>query len=105
MGCVYLLHFARPYKHAQHYIGWAENLDKRIAHHRAGTGARLMQILKEQGIDFVVAKIWEDKDKNFERSLKNQNGAKRFCPCCKELLQLYKYESQFSKEWDLSYHA
>lgn len=88
MGCVYLLHFDKPYKHAMHYIGWAENLDKRIAHHRNGTGARLMQVLKAAGIGFSIAHVWPDQDKTFERKLKNRGSAKRFCPCCKILNKL-----------------
>ena len=42
-GVVYLLHFARPLKHSQHYIGWAKTgktLARRLAHHASGTGAR-----------------------------------------------------------------
>jgi site-specific DNA-cytosine methylase len=33
IGTVYLLHFDRPYKHARHYLGWAESLDARLAVH------------------------------------------------------------------------
>ena len=29
-GTVYLLHFAVPYKHAAHYLGWTSNLPARI---------------------------------------------------------------------------
>lgn len=63
-GTVYLLHFDRPYKHARHYLGWAKDLDARLEHHRAGTGARLLAVLKEHGIGFVLA------------------GASRCCPVC-----------------------
>jgi hypothetical protein len=34
-GTVYLLHFDRPYRHARHYLGWAEDLDNRLAEHAA----------------------------------------------------------------------
>ncbi len=32
-GTVYLIHFNRAYKHARHYMGFSENLDKRITDH------------------------------------------------------------------------
>lgn len=41
MAC-YLLHFSQPIspKHTtRHYLGWAENLDARIDHHRKGTSS------------------------------------------------------------------
>jgi len=40
-GTVSLLHFARPYRHARHYLGYAEHLEQRLARHRAGSGVRL----------------------------------------------------------------
>lgn len=82
---VYLLHFHRPYKHARHYIGHvssAANLARRLKHHRNGSGARLMQVISEAGIDFTVARTWPDGDRNFERRLKNQKKPSHFCPMC-----------------------
>jgi predicted GIY-YIG superfamily endonuclease len=81
-GTVYLLHFATPYKHAAHYTGWAADLATRLASHRAGTGARLMAVIKEAGIDWELARTWENVDRNYERALKNQGGASRMCPLC-----------------------
>lgn len=81
-GTVYLIHFDRPYRHARHYLGWAANLDARISHHRAGTGARLMAVIAAAGIGFVVARTWEG-DRTFERKLKNRKESPRLCPICK----------------------
>ena len=82
---VYLLHFNQPIapgRHtAQHYIGYADDLDRRIAQHRAGTGARLCEVAKERGISFVVARTW-DGDRKLERQLKNQKQGPRLCPIC-----------------------
>lgn len=83
---VYLLHFTHPYKHARHYIGFAETpatFERRIAHHKAGTGARLPKVVADTGGTFEVAEVWPDGDRNFERLLKNRHGAGRFCPICK----------------------
>lgn len=32
-GTVYLLHFERPVRHAQHYLGFTENLERRLSEH------------------------------------------------------------------------
>ncbi|HEY4690009.1 MAG TPA: GIY-YIG nuclease family protein [Anaerolineae bacterium] len=78
---VYLLHFSRPYKHARHYMGSASNLEARLQHHRAGSGARLIQVILEAGLDFVVSRTWPG-DKQAERRLKNQKNSPRLCPIC-----------------------
>ena len=83
VGTVYLLHFDRPYKHAGHYIGFTTDLNARIEHHRNGTGARLMEVIKAAGIGFTVARTWDNVTREVERRLKNQGGACRNCPTCK----------------------
>ena len=58
--CVYLLHFQRPistHHTCQHYLGFALDLDARLAEHLSGRGARLTQVALERHIDFVVARI------------------------------------------------
>lgn len=85
---VYLLHFNRPISPnhtTQHYVGYADNLEARIEHHRRGTsGVRLLQVAREREIDFVVARVWEDGDKALERRLKNNKCMPRYCPICRE---------------------
>lgn len=80
-GTIYLLHFDRPYEHAAHYTGWALDLDARLAEHAAGTGARLMTVIKDAGIGFTLARTWPGT-RGRERQLKNQGGASRRCPLC-----------------------
>jgi hypothetical protein len=82
MTGVYLLHFSRKYKHAAHYIGWAKKINARINHHKNGTGARLCAVVAADGIELETARIWEGKDKAFERKLKNQHKPSDFCPIC-----------------------
>jgi len=82
-GTVYLLHFDRPYEHARHYTGWTGNgLEQRLAEHREGHGARLMEVVRDAGIDWQLARTWTG-DRNRERALKRQGGAARHCPICK----------------------
>ena len=80
--CVYLLHFSEPYKHARHYIGYADDLDARLARHRSGNGARLIQVIMDAGLDWRLARIWPDGDRKLERRLKNQKHGPRLCPIC-----------------------
>lgn len=82
-GSVYLLHFDTKYQHAQHYIGFAFDVERRIDEHRRGCGARLMAVIKGAGISFQVAQVWRGKDRKFERLLKNRHGAGKFCPVCR----------------------
>lgn len=80
-GTVYLLHFDRPYKHARHYIGWAADLDARLAEHAAGRGARLLAVIREAGIGWTLARTWCG-GRVRERQIKRQGGASRCCPTC-----------------------
>lgn len=81
---VYLLHFNEPYRHAQHYIGYAANLDQRLAAHRAGHGARLLEVVNAAGITWSLARTWEG-DRKLERRLKNRHKASQICPICRAL--------------------
>jgi predicted GIY-YIG superfamily endonuclease len=80
-GTIYLIHFSTPYKHAAHYMGWAEDLESRLADHHAGRGARLMAVIKAAGIDWKLTRTWKG-DRYRERQLKNQGSSKRHCPEC-----------------------
>lgn len=78
---VYLIHFDTPYKYARHYLGSAQDLDARLAQHRAGTGARLMQVITQAGIGWRVARTWEG-GRGTEWALKRYKNSPRLCPIC-----------------------
>ena len=80
-GTIYLLHFDRPYKHARHNLGWARDLNSRLAEHQRGT-ARLLPVVSDAGIGWQLART-RDGDRYPERQLKNQGGRSRMCPACK----------------------
>jgi predicted GIY-YIG superfamily endonuclease len=90
-GTVYLIHFTFPYqartgagiKRVQHYTGWATDLLARLAEHRSGKGARLMQVIHEAGIPWEVARTWPG-DRNLERRLKRRKKARCLCPICRQ---------------------
>ena len=81
---VYLLHFARPYHHARHYLGFCDRgrLDTRLDEHRRGAGARLMQVLGEAGIAWILVRTWQG-NRRLERRLKRWHGSGRLCPVCR----------------------
>lgn len=81
-GIVYLLHFAEKYHHAQHYLGWTDSLEERLARHRAGNGSKLVRAVIESGIDFVVARTWRGNRRK-ERTLKKWKKSRLLCPICK----------------------
>jgi predicted GIY-YIG superfamily endonuclease len=82
-GTVYLIHFDANYAHARHYLGWAKSLNKRLDHHRAGRGARLMAAVSRSGISWRVVRTWEDQDRAFERKLHRRKETPRLCPVCR----------------------
>lgn len=79
---VYLIHFKTRLHHAGHYIGFSKCLDFRIASHRDGTGAKLVRAITRLGIPWIVIRTWRVDGQAFERTLKNQKHAARFCPLC-----------------------
>jgi predicted GIY-YIG superfamily endonuclease len=81
---VYLIHFQTNLKHARHYVGYADKVNKRLAHHRDGTGARILAVCNALGIEYDIARTWEGEGRDFERKLKNCKNAARYCPVCKQ---------------------
>lgn len=79
---VYLIHLDKPLEHARHYVGYAEHVEQRLAHHRNGTGARLLAVCNERGIEYDIVRTWDGADRTFERKLKNCKHAARYCPVC-----------------------
>jgi hypothetical protein len=67
----------------QHWVHSVTFLEPRLGAHRDGVGARLMQVVGQAGIGFVLARTW-DGDRHRERALKRQGGASRRCPICRQ---------------------
>jgi len=78
---VYLLHFDTPLAHARHYLGSTDDLEARLACHRQGNGARLMEVVAQQGISWRLARTWPGSRKQ-ERELKRYKASPRLCPIC-----------------------
>ena len=84
---VYLLHFDRPYVSANgkgtaaHYLGTTNNLKRRLAEHAAGRGARLLAVVRAEGIGWELARLWPG-GRAREKQLKRQGSRARLCPLC-----------------------
>lgn len=80
---IYLLHFHPPYKHAKHYLGFAEDIPKRIKRHVAGNGNPLVAAAKAAGCRVVLVRVWPEGTRDDERRLKRQQrGGAHYCPRC-----------------------
>ena len=77
-GC-YLIHLDQPYFHAGHYVGYSDDIARRVETHRKGQGSPLLAAALMAGIDFRVVRIWPGADRHFERQLHNRHGS-RLCP-------------------------
>jgi predicted GIY-YIG superfamily endonuclease len=83
---VYVIHLATRLHHAGHYVGFATDLAQRMAQHRSGRGARLMEVVTQAGIEWKLVKVWAG-DRGLERRLKRRkNTPRRLCPVCMGLV-------------------
>jgi predicted GIY-YIG superfamily endonuclease len=86
MDTLYLIHFAKPYKHARHYLGVTNNLDHRLALHRSGSGARLLDVVNKAGIEWECVRTWAVPEgltgRQAELALKAQKNTPDLCPIC-----------------------
>lgn len=79
---VYLIHFDQPLAHAQHYVGSAEDVKARVREHRAGRGARLLQVIQDLGIGWRVVRVWPCAGRAHEKRIKAAGHSPRLCPVC-----------------------
>lgn len=88
MATVYLIHFDKPLVHAKHYIGWTngESTSRRLAKHRSGNGARILQVCNERSIHYDIVRTWENlscqEARDLERRLKSWHKSRQLCPVC-----------------------
>lgn len=92
-GCVYLIHFDHPYRHAQHYLGWSHDFDARMLRHRQGRGSNLIKVIQDAGIGWEVVRVWEPASPKVEAELKRYHNNRRLCPICSGKLAYEKAEN------------
>jgi hypothetical protein len=82
-GIVYILHLDPPYRHARHYTGHAEpgHLAERLAEHGTARGGRLLQVQREAGGSWHLARTLPG-GRDLERAIKDAQAVPRYCPDC-----------------------
>jgi hypothetical protein len=79
---VYLLHFGEKHHHAQHYLGYTENLEERLRQHVSGQGSGLIKVVVNRGIGLSLARVWFS-DGHYERWLHKKKNNPQLCPICR----------------------
>jgi hypothetical protein len=73
---------------------WADDLDRRLAAHQRGAGARLVQVITQSGIGLRLARVRPQTTRAYERQLKNRHGASRYCPICQDQRKAHGHDHQ-----------
>lgn len=98
MPVCYLIHFSQfigsktnPRGRARHYIGFTNNLSRRIHEHLTNSenGAKILRALNLLGIEWEVARTWDapewsDGGHALELALKRRKKASDLCPVCRQ---------------------
>ncbi len=87
MAYVYLIHFTKPLGHSRHYLGRTYlTPEQRLKRHLSGNGAKLIQLAKENGSEFIIARVWHcatyAQSAELEHRLKSRQENVRLCPIC-----------------------
>lgn len=86
LGEIYIIHFDRPWitsdgRTLEHYVGFSKQVEKRLHHHRKGSGANFLREAITRGISFRLV-VRFSGTKRDERRLKVTGHIKKYCPCC-----------------------
>ena len=69
---------------ARHYLGYAEDIGRRLERHMAGNGGKLVACWNRLGVSWVPARVWPGKGYEYEKYLKAKKCGPRLCPICQE---------------------
>ncbi len=94
-GC-YLFHLSAPLgtsrKQASHYLGYSDDIARRIDQHRAGrkAAACFTRAAVKAGIELVLVRVWPGATRDDEARLKHRRASggsqpehARLCPICR----------------------
>jgi hypothetical protein len=77
-----VLHFEPAYRHARPCIGWALDVDARLAERLAGAGSPLVRAAVAAGVRIELAATMRGS-RHRERRLKRWHNTGQFCPRCR----------------------
>lgn len=85
MTGLYLLHFTPRYRHAGHYLGYADDIDRRVGEHLScgGRSSPLVAAAIAAGSTVTLARTYPGASRRRERSIKRAGGLGRSCPICR----------------------
>lgn len=85
MRGLYLLHLDPRYEHAGHYLGYADDVERRVAEHLAcnGRSSPLVRTAIAAGCTVTLARTVPGGTRTLERRLKRSGGLSRHCPVCR----------------------
>lgn len=91
---VYLLAFMRHGEHtpygtgrsshagAVHYLGYSEDIGRRLVEHAHGQGAKLPRAVVRAGWTLHLVRVWPGGSRELERRIKDGHNLARVCPWC-----------------------
>jgi hypothetical protein len=74
-----------------HYLGYTENLEARLAAHRAGNGSPLAAAAVRDGIGFQLAATWPGGRTEERVPHRYRNSPRRLCPICRATQSRQEY--------------
>ena len=81
-GAVYILYLEPGFRHARHYIGWALDVDARLAEQLAGADSPLIRAAVVAGVRVELAATIPGS-RHLKRRLKRWHKTGQFCPLCR----------------------
>lgn len=82
---LYVIHFAEPLHHAQHYTGSCVNLKRRLAQHANDEGAKIIAAINAKGIAWELSALYQCNDpRKAERIAKRHKHGPELCFQCRE---------------------
>lgn len=85
IGGLYLLHFDPKLCHAQHYLGFSDDVRRRV-HEHVGGGSHSSPLVRAAiaaGSSVSLTRVWVGGDRTLERKLKNRHRLAPLCPVCR----------------------
>lgn len=85
MRGLYLLHFDPPYQHARHYLGYADNVERRVVEHLSSSSksSPLVRAALANGSTVELVRTWPGGTRTLERRLKRRHNHGPLCPTCR----------------------
>lgn len=84
---LYLFHLEPRYRHAGHYLGYADCIPRRVREHLEvpSKASPLLRAALANGCRLTVTRVWLGLGRDDERRMKRRGGLSIWCPTCQRL--------------------